>query len=211
MEFQEVIRRRKMCRSFTTEPIPPPLLDRLLANASRAPSAGFTQGWAFVVLEGSAQTDLFWTHATDASWRAAPDWPGLLNAPVIVVPFAGEAVYRARYAEPDKTGIPPDEQRWVVPYWVVDTSFAVMALLLTAADAGLGALFFSVDDRADDLRRVLGVPEGYAAIGAVALGWPAPGDRPSSSVRRRGWKPEAEVVHRGHWRPAPPAPPAPPA
>ena len=52
MEFQDVVRKRKMVRSFEDRPIPPDVLDRILANALHAPSAGFSQGWAFVVLEG---------------------------------------------------------------------------------------------------------------------------------------------------------------
>ena len=41
-----------MCRSFTSDPVEPDLVDRLVDLASRAPSAGKTQGWHLVVLEG---------------------------------------------------------------------------------------------------------------------------------------------------------------
>ena len=58
MELQDVIRKRKMARSFEDRPIPRELLERILANAQKAPSAGFSQGWAFLVLEGKAETAL---------------------------------------------------------------------------------------------------------------------------------------------------------
>ena len=56
MEFQEVVRRRRMVRSFEPRPISPDVVDRILENALHAPSAGYTQGWAFLVLEGRDDT-----------------------------------------------------------------------------------------------------------------------------------------------------------
>src|SRR3954465_11474736 len=52
MEFQDVVRRRRMIRNYEDRPLPDGLLDRLLDNGLRAPSAGFSQGWAFLVLQG---------------------------------------------------------------------------------------------------------------------------------------------------------------
>ena len=55
MEFTEVIRRRKMVRAFTGDPLPTGTAERLLRAAHRAPSAGFSQGYSFLVLDlGSA-------------------------------------------------------------------------------------------------------------------------------------------------------------
>ena len=68
------------------------------------------------------------------------------------------------------------------PYWLVDTAFASLLILLTAADSGLGALFFSVAD-VQALRREFGVPEQIQPIGAIAIGYPL-SDRPSSSLAR---------------------------
>ena len=52
MEFSEVVRRRHMVRRFTDEPVSADSLDRILRNAMRGPSAGFSQGQAFLVLTG---------------------------------------------------------------------------------------------------------------------------------------------------------------
>jgi nitroreductase len=182
MDFQEAVRRRRMHRAFEDRPIPPEIVDRILANAQRAPSAGFSQGWAFVVLEGPEQTRVFWDLTTDPEWRAHPNWPSLLQAPVVILPLAHEPTYRDRYSE---------------PYWLVDTAFASMLMLLTATDAGLGALFFRIFKAERELLEALGVPDGYQPIGAIAVGWPAP-DRPSPSLRR-GHRPADQVIHRGRW------------
>src|SRR5438045_3313600 len=42
MEFQEVVRKRKMVRSFQDRPLPKAVVDRIVANVQRAPSAVFS-------------------------------------------------------------------------------------------------------------------------------------------------------------------------
>jgi nitroreductase len=199
MEFQTVVRRRKMVRSFSDAPVAPELLDRILANGLRAPSGGFSQGWAFVVLVGPEETGLFWETISDDESGSDPWRPGLQRAPVIILPLTDEPAYLARYAEPDKVrhGL-ADAAAWPVPYWLVDTSFATMLILLSAVDAGLGALFFGLNHQDDELLAALGVPEGYRPIGAVALGWPDGADRPSPSLAR-GHRAQESVVHWGRW------------
>jgi nitroreductase len=60
MELRDAIRRRRMVRNFEDRPVPADALDRILDHARRAPSAGHTQGSAFLVLEGPEQTAAFW-------------------------------------------------------------------------------------------------------------------------------------------------------
>lgn len=199
MEFARVVHRRRMVRAFTDEPVEREVLDRLLDLATRAPSAGNSQGWHFVVLEGQDQTDRFWNVTLPADRRADFAWPGLLTAPVLVIPFADAGRYVERYAESDKssTGLGADASAWPVPYWVVDTSFATMTLLHGVVDEGLGALFFGIFRNEDALLAELGAPAGLRPIGAIAIGHPAP-DSPGRSSGRPRRSPD-EVVHRGGW------------
>lgn len=197
MEFQEVVRRRRMVRNYEDRPLPPGSLERMLANATRAPSAGFSQGWAFLVLEGRDQTQRFWDATLPPERRSRFRWKGLLRAPAVIVTFSDKQAYLERYAEPDK-GRPPDEAGWPVPYWHVDAGFAALLMLLTAVDEGLGSLFFAVPPgRVDALRSAFGVPAGLEPVGAITVGHPAPDD-PSRSLSR-GRRPLDEVVHRGAW------------
>jgi nitroreductase len=200
VEFRDVVRHRKMVRSFATTPVAREVVDRMLANAQRAPSAGFTQGFAFLVLEGAEETGRFWSITfADAERREAFGHPRLLDAPVLVVPMSSKQAYLDRYAEPDKGIFDKRESFWPVPYWHIDAAFATMLLLLGAVDEGLGALFFGIfPEHLDGVRRAFGVPDDWTPIGAVALGHPAPDDRPSTSLRR-GRKPFDVVVHRGRW------------
>jgi nitroreductase len=197
MEFGETIRRRRMVRNFEDRPVPAEALERILDHARRAPSAGHTQGSTFLVLEGPGQVGRFWDCTFPAERREAFRWPGLFRAPVVILPCASRDAYLDRYAEPDKGWTDRDEARWPVPYWDIDCGFATMAVLLTAVDEGLGALFFGIFDGLPALRAEFGIPDEWHPIGAVAVGWPAP-DEASPSLRR-GRRPAAEVIRRGRW------------
>ncbi|HEY6747126.1 MAG TPA: nitroreductase family protein [Mycobacteriales bacterium] len=201
MDFQEVVRRRRMVRNYDpSRPIPETVVDRLLANALRAPSAGFSQGWAFLVLSNPEERDRFWAATTSPDDLESPDsWlTGMRNAPLLIVPLSHKQAYLDRYASPDKGWTDRDEARWPVPYWDIDTGFAALLMLLTAVDEGLGACFFGVPpEHMDAFRNAFGVPGEYTPIGCVSVGYRAP-DRPSPSLRR-GHRPTEDVVHRGSW------------
>ena len=208
MEFDEVIRKRRMVREFTTEPLAPGVTERMLAAANRAPSAGFSQGYALLVLDEPAQLAPFWELALpseededDVSAAAArPSFPGLTNAPLVIVPLSCKDIYLDRYARQDKGWTDRDESRWPVPYWDIDTGFMALLILLAAVDEGLGALFFGImPAQIPRFRELFGVPEAYMPIGAVAIGHPDPAadHRGSSRVIRR--RDVTELVHRGRW------------
>jgi len=186
-----------MVRSFDGRPIPREVLERILRNAQRAPSAGFSQGQAFLVLEGKEQTARYWDSQWTGAERARFGWPDLFAAPALIVCFSSKRSYLERYSEPDKGWTDMDDRRWPVPYWDLDTAMAAMLILLTAVDAGLGALFFGSGEHAS-LRRTFGVPDEYSPIGTIALGYAKAVDRPSPSLKR-GRRPSEQVLHRGAW------------
>lgn len=136
MEFTEVIKRRKMVRAFTGEPLAPGTADRLLKAAERAPSAGFSQGYSFLVLESAEQCAPLWkilADAVDAGGGTADENPAevtaLSTAQLVIVPLACKDIYLDRYAEPDKGLTDRDESRHPVPYWYVDTGFTALLIL----------------------------------------------------------------------------------
>src|SRR5581483_8176419 len=131
LELGEAVRRRRMVRNFEDRPVPADALGRILDHARRGPSAGHTQGSAFLVLEGPEQVGRFWDCTFPAGRRAGFRWPGLFRAPVVILPCASKDAYLDRYAEPDKGWADRDEARWPVPYWDIDCGMATMAILLT--------------------------------------------------------------------------------
>jgi nitroreductase len=188
-----------MVRAFRPDPVPSFLVDGLIDTARRAPSAGNTQPWAFVVLSGPDETGPLWDVTLPPSVREGFRWPGLLTAPVVIVPFVSPGAYLARYAEPDKvaTGLGATTEAWPVPYWWVDGGMAVHGLLLAAVDVGLGALFYGLFDHEPAVRTHLGVPDDWRALGAIALGYPAPSPPGRSAPRPR--PPLTSIIHRTHW------------
>jgi nitroreductase len=199
MEFADVVRRRRMVRDYDPDrPVPPDVRERLLEHAVRAPSAGFSQGWAFLVLDSAEDRDRFWTATTDGG---TPDgWlTRMRRAPLLIVPMSDKSAYLERYAEPDKGWTDRDDARWPVPYWDVDAGMAALLMLLTAVDEGLGACFFGIPpERIAAFRAEFGVPDRFRPVGCVSVGYPGSDDRRSPSLRR-GRRPVEEVVHRGGW------------
>ena len=189
-----------MVRNFDPErPVDREVRERLLANALRGPSAGFSQGFEFLVCETPPTRERFWRTTWPEEHDAAlPHLAGMRRAPLIVVALSNKDAYLDRYAEADKGWTDRDEARWPVPYWDIDTGFASLLMLLTVVDEGLGACFFGLmPERIPGFRAAFGVPDSHTPIGALAIGHRAP-DAPSTSIpgRRRD---AADVVHLERW------------
>lgn len=202
MELTDAVRRRRMVRTFTTEPLAPGTVAGLVDLARRAPSAGHSQGWAFVTLEGPAQTARYWDVTLPPERREGFRWPGLVAAPALVVVLVRPGAWVERYAEDDKAaaGLGASLDAWAVPYWWVDGGLAVEHLLLGAVDAGLGACFFGLFDHEPAVLDVLDVPTGWRAVGCVALGHPDPSAAAEQGrSAARGRRPLADVLHEGGW------------
>ena len=190
-----------MVRSYDADrPVPPDVVDRIVRNALRAPSAGFSQGWAFLVLDDPADIarfrDAVRVETEPDAWFAAT-----VQAPLLIVPHSNKDVYLDRYARPDKGFTDRSDAWWPSPYWDIDTGFASLLMLLTAVDAGLGACFFGMAlERIPAYREAFGVPPQFHPIGAISVGYHSEPPRDFSTRR----KPFAETVHRGRWgRPLP--------
>jgi nitroreductase len=197
--FQEVLRRRRMVRQFDQRPLERELVDRILESARHAPSAGFSQGFDFVVLDEPDAVSRFWKTTDHPDFPNPPDF--LATAPtVIVLPLANKAAYLERYSRPDKVefGL-MDEALWPVPYWQLDTAMAVMLILLAATDLGVGAVYFGIFFGEEKALRELGVPHDYKPIGAIGLGHPASDeavDLTRFKERRRKFD---DMIHRNGW------------
>ncbi len=196
MEFETVVRRRRMVRNFTDEPVEPAAISRILDLARHAPSAGFTQGQAFVVVTDPEKRKALAALCGEEGYVAAGFGPWISKAPVLIVPCTSEAAYHRRYQEPDKLKDDGTEIDWPVPYWHMDIGCAVMVLLLAVVDEGLAAGFAGSHDL-DALRALLGIPAEVTPVGVIPIGHPAPDKRSPSLARGR--KAKAEYVHYERW------------
>jgi nitroreductase len=196
MEFDDVIRKRRMVRNYAPDPVPPEALDRIVDAGLSAPSAGYSQGMGFVIVTDAGTRNSIAVLAEEEEYVAAGFDPWISTAPAHVVVTVSESVYRERYREPDKLGADGKETDWPVPYWWVDAGAAMMAVLLAAVNEGLVAGFLGVHSMRD-LAALLDIPKHHSPIGVVTVGHPMP-DRRSGSLSR-GKRPRATVVHRERW------------
>ena len=200
MEFQDVVRRRRMVRNYADRPVDPAIIDRALENATHAPSAGFSQGWGFLLLDTPDDVGRFWAASTDGG--DPDDWlSGMMRAPVLILPCSSKAAYLDRYAQPDKGWTDRDEARWPMPFWHLDAAMASLLILQTATDAGLGACFFGIHAPGEPrIRAEFGIPDTFDPVGVITVGHRADTTGAAGSPTRRARTPWTHVVHRGSWR-----------
>ena len=152
------------------------------------------------MLEGD-ETRRFWDVTLPEDRRVTFPWPGLLDAPALIIPLARARPTSTATASPTRPrpawATRPD---WPVPYWLVDTAMGSMLMLLAVDDAGLGALFFGIFGNGEKLLAELGVPDGYDLIGTIAMGYrPEDDDGGPGRSAARPRRTLDEIVHRGGW------------
>jgi len=199
MEFSEVVRKRRMVRHFTSEPIAQEVIERILELARHAPSAGFTQGQSFVVVRRPELKQEIAQLCGEEGYVEGGFHPFVSGAPVLVIPCVSEAAYHRRYQEPDKVKEDGSEIEWPVPFWYIDIGCAVMIVLMAAVNEGLAAGFAGIvsTENIEKLHTLLGIPSEVTPIGVIPIGHRAP-DVPSPSLKR-GRKLGEEYVHYERW------------
>jgi nitroreductase len=171
METWDAIRSRRNVREFEDRPLPGEHLDRVLEAGWRAPSSRNWQPWDFVVVSDREQlTELA------KVWRGAGHVAGSAATIALILRHTDDAGERDRAQ--------------------YDLGQATMAMLIAAADLGIGSGHSAVADQ-DQARRVLGFPEDRYAAYLIDLGYPA--DRPLRPVRKPNRRPFSEVVRRDRW------------
>jgi nitroreductase len=171
METWDAIRARRNVRSYTADPVPEEHLNRIAEAGWRAPSASNRQHWDFVIVTGRdqlAELATVWEHAGHIAGAAA--------AFALVVP------------------VPPDGSINGTDQY--DLGQATYAMMLAAADLGIGTGHSSVGDQ-DKARALLGVPATHRVAYLIGVGYPA--DRPLRPIANPTRRPFDEVVHRERW------------
>jgi len=197
MEFDEVIRRRRMVRNYRPDPVPAAALDRIVSAGLRAPSAGNSRGFGFVIVTDPGIRTAIADLADENQYISLGFDPWISRAPAHIVITVSEEAYRERYREPDKIGPTGEEIDWPVPYWWVDAGAALMGVLLAVVNEGLAAGFLGVHS-VPELSTLLGLPNHHTPIGVVTVGYPLP-DRRSGSLDRAP-RSRASMVHRERWQ-----------
>jgi nitroreductase len=154
MDFDEVIKKRKMIREYQHDrQIPIDIINKLLRNAHRSPSAGHTQVQEFiVVIDRITKRKLC---------QASLGQSQVENASVLIIVCSNTSRSVDRY-----------RKRGIEFYSIIDGAFASMIILLSAVNEGIGASFVGAFED-NEVRKILRLPIQVKPIGIVALGYPA--------------------------------------
>lgn len=184
MDTFEAIKDRRSIRQQKSDPIDDATLKKVLEAARWAPSWANTQSWRFVVVrDQNIKNQLA---ATRSMRPPAPPAPGaavtppppppppaaILTAPVVV----------AVCAELNKAGVRPDGTPTTDKggnWYMYDAGLASQNLCLAAHALGLGTVILGAFD-AKKAGEILKVPEGFAVVVMIPLGFPAAPGRPTT-------------------------------
>lgn len=170
MELFEAIKKRRSIRRFEKgKEVGRDLIEKLLAAAVEAPTAGNLQIWRFwVVLNPELK---------EALARAAFYQGFIADAPVVIVVGADLTLASRGYGERGRN-----------VYALQDTAAAVENILLVACDLGLGSCWVGAFDEAA-VSQALGLPSHIRPLALLPIGFPA------SEGRKPPRKPLSEVVN----------------
>jgi nitroreductase len=196
MEFSKAVLKRRMVRHFSFDPVPMEAVDRILTLAQHAPSAGFSQGSAYIVVTDPHMKLKVAQLQGEDEYSSAGFHKWISEAPVNVVACVSEKVYHDRYQEPDKLDEDGKEIEWPTPYWFFDIGAGCMIILLAAVDEGLAAAFTGIPN-VRGMKDLLRIPAHFHPVGVISIGHGAK-DVKSPSLKR-GRRPGAEVVHYEKW------------
>lgn len=202
-EFHDLLKRRRMVRSYLPDPVDREVIERIVGTVRRAPSAGFSQGQRLIAITDPALRRTLAVLAGEDGYDEMGFGRWISRAPVQFVPCVSEKVYRDRYDEPDKRRPGEEPMDWPIPYWWMDVGCTVENLLLAAVDEGLAAGFAGPQD-IDGIRAALGLPADFAPVGVIPVGHPLP-DKRSPSLQR-GWVPGPDFLRWEGWVSRPPEP-----
>ena len=198
MDFRELLRRRRMVRAYSDEPIAPEVVDRIVGVVRRAPSAGFSQGHRLYVVTGEATRRELARLAGEDEYAAMGHERWISAAPVHVVVGVREESYHERYRAADKLR-DGAEIGWPAPYWYVDAGALFMLVQLAALDEGLVAGVFGVlPEQVPELKSAVGMPDDVHFVCVVTIGHAKPGADEAGATSRlsRRRLPLDELVRR---------------
>ncbi|MGA3109634.1 MAG: nitroreductase family protein [Candidatus Bathyarchaeia archaeon] len=197
MEFEKVVLKRRMVRNFQPKPVPKQVIHKILELALHAPSAGFSQGWAYVVVQDEKLRKQIGDLQGETDFYATRRFHRFVSeAPLLIVACTSEKIYHDRYRESDKLKEDGTEIEWPTPYWHFDIGTSCMLIFLAAVDEGYASAFTGVF-RVQEMKKLLGIPEHFHPVGVISIGLPAEGVK--SPSLKRGRRSLEQVVHYEHW------------
>lgn len=168
MEFDDVLSGRRSVRNYQPDAIAEDIINQLIDDAIKAPTAMNMQPWAFGIIRNTRMLDDYsekikrslLANIDNTPWFlqykdyfGSPEYHVFYNAPALIVIYA--------------TTPGPISQ--------IDCTLAAENLMLSARNMGLGTCWIGFANEFLDqpaLKKELGVPSEYTVIAPIIVGYP---------------------------------------
>lgn len=169
MEFKELVKKRRSCRSFKTSPISDQQIRSLLEAGCWAPSPLNLQPWEFIIIKDKEiktrirnMADKAIQNVIDAggpSWVKRYDTSFLEKAPLLI----------AVLGDLSRAGL---GKYFGQKYGAIQAASAcIQNMMLAAEEMGFGTLWFTFFNP-EDIRPILDIPPKLEIAGIIPLGIP---------------------------------------
>lgn len=193
IDFFDLVSSQRACRSFTDEPVPDDVIERVLTAGTYAPSAENTQPWAFIVVR-APEVRARIGELTRRAWQEGGRQFSVDRLTPGMLADVDRGALGGVSAAPVLIVVCGDTSQCVPAVLEASVWPAVQNLLLAATASGLGSALTTLATRfADELRDVLALPERVRAMAFVPLGHPAKTLGPPTRL------PLSERAHREHY------------
>ena len=201
--YRAIYERRDVRSQFLPDPIPQPVLARLLKAAHHAPSVGFMQPWDFILIDSAEVRQQVLASFNEENAKAAENYTGERQQAYRSLKLQGiteSPMNLCITCDRSRGGTHVLGRNSVVEMDLFSTCLAVQNLWLAARAEGIGVGWVSILDQSK-LAQILNLPDNVYPLAYLCLGYVSEfADQPE--LEAKGWRsrlPLEELVHSNGW------------
>ncbi|MGO1502252.1 MAG: 5,6-dimethylbenzimidazole synthase [Marinobacter sp.] len=201
--YRAIYERRDVRSQFLPDPIPRPVLARLLKAAHHAPSVGFMQPWDFILIDSAEVRQQVLAIFNEENAKAAENYTGERQQTYRSLKLQGiteSPMNLCITCDRSRGGTHVLGRNSIVEMDLFSTCLAVQNLWLAARAEGIGVGWVSIIDQSK-LAQILNLPDNVYPLAYLCLGYVSEfADQPE--LEAKGWRsrlPLDELVHSNGW------------
>ena len=201
--YRAIYERRDVRSQFLPDPIPRPVLARLLKAAHHAPSVGFMQPWDFILIDSLELRQQVLASYEKENAKAADNYSGERQQTYRNLKLQGiieSPLNLCITCDRSRGGTHVLGRNSIVEMDLFSTCLSVQNLWLAARAEGIGIGWVSILDQ-DTLADILNLPDHVYPLAYLCMGYVSEFfDQPE--LQTQGWRsrlPLEELVHSNGW------------